>query len=69
MFDRDTLQRAISFAYRTTDFRVPGAVGRINEMVEMMTEINPQTAVDLHTAALMVIEEFSDEPRTNLTPA
>lgn len=60
-YDRVTLQRAISKAYKESEHCVDGAMQKLNSMIDLVELLDPKTEAELFEASLAVIEEFSDE--------
>ncbi len=60
-YDRVTLQRAISKAYRDSEYCVSDAMQKLDAMVDTLETLDPSDSDELHTGAHLVIEDFSDE--------
>lgn len=61
-YNRMTLQRYISAAYRNSNHYVPGAVKKLDAMIDLLESLDPTDDDELTVGALAVIEEFAIDP-------
>lgn len=64
MYDRLTLQRVLATAYKSQPVYFPNKIQKLNEMIDALREFDTVSAVEIMTAAHMVIEEFANEQRS-----